>query len=153
MQKKATCSPTVLWVLLWVYVYGLIFRHIFVLLTLSSMFVDIWSLLITSVSHFSQLWNICQTKIDSYNFIGLLHHEQRDYMWVQRACIQTLMFYETLLIFKFDIHVYSWTDHMMLFKWKQLEWLARNSRILDPKLLYFLYHVIFPVNFEKTFSL
>lgn len=40
-------------------------------------------------------------KYDGYNFIGLLHHEQRDYMWVQRACIQTLMFYETLSIFKF----------------------------------------------------
>lgn len=93
-------------------------------------------------------------KYDGYNFIGLLHHEQRDYMWVQRACIQTLMFYETLLIFKFDIHVYSWSDHMMLFKWKQLEGLTRNSRILDPEFIkYFLYHVIFPVNFEKTFSL
>lgn len=70
------------------------------------MLVDIWSLL--PLSHTLANYEIyVKTKIDGYNFIGLLHHVQRDYMWVQRACIQTLMFYETLLIFKFDIHVYS----------------------------------------------
>lgn len=39
--------------------------------------------------------------------------DNRDYMWVQRAYMQTLMFYETLLIFKFIKNILN--SYIMLF--------------------------------------